>query len=74
MPKHRAIDLATVKTALTDFAASRTAMPHEKAECEFGELLLYLIRLAAKNGVDLIGAGERQLEAPGKPHIRIAGD
>jgi hypothetical protein len=74
MPEHRPIYLATIKTALTRFAASRAGMPQEQTEREFGELLLYLIRLASSSGVDLIGGGEQQLETRAKPNLRIAGE
>ena len=73
MPDQRPIYLSTVKTTLTRFAASRVGVPHEQTEREFGELLLYLIRLAEKNGVDLIGAGERQVENRSKIDCRVAG-
>jgi NTP pyrophosphatase (non-canonical NTP hydrolase) len=73
MPEQRQIYLSTVKSALTRFAASRAGAPHEQTEREFGELLLYLIRLAEKHGVDLIGAGERQIEDRAKIGISIAG-
>ncbi len=73
MPEQRPIYLSTVKTTLTRFAHSRAAMPLEQSEREFGELLLYLIRLAEKNGVDLISAGERQVDDRARLDIRVAG-
>jgi hypothetical protein len=73
MPDQRPIYLSTVKTTLTRFAASRAGMPREQSEREFGELLLYLIRLAEKNGVDLIRAGERQVDDRSKLDMRVAG-
>jgi NTP pyrophosphatase (non-canonical NTP hydrolase) len=73
MPDQRPIYLSTVKTTLTRFAASRAGVPREQTEREFGELLLYLIRLAEKHGIDLIGAGERQVESRSKMDIRVAG-
>jgi NTP pyrophosphatase (non-canonical NTP hydrolase) len=72
MSEQRPIHLSAVKSALTRFATSRAGEPHEQTEREFGELLLYLIRLAEKNGVDLIGAGERQVETRSKIDLRIA--
>jgi NTP pyrophosphatase (non-canonical NTP hydrolase) len=73
MSEQRPIYLSTVKATLARFAASRAGAPQEQTEREFGELLLYLIRLAEKNGVDLISASERQVESRAKIDVRIAG-
>ena len=73
MPEQRPIYLSTVKTTLTRFAQSRANLPREQSEREFGELLLCLIRLAAKNGVDLIYAGERQVDDRSNLDLRVAG-
>jgi NTP pyrophosphatase (non-canonical NTP hydrolase) len=72
MTENRQIHLSTVKTMLTRFADSRAGLPREQVEREFGELLLYLIRLAEKNGVDLIAASEQQIASRGKIDMRIA--
>ena len=54
--------LADVKMLLSQFAASRVGHPPKDVEAEFGDLLLYLIRLAEKLGVDLIASATTQVE------------
>jgi hypothetical protein len=56
------VDLRTVKDLLNDFASERTKLPHAQLEREFGDLLLYLVRLAERLEVDLISAGQRQID------------
>ncbi len=73
MAEQSPTQLSEIKVALTRFATSRTDAPHDQTEREFGELLLYLIRLAEKNGVDLIGASERQVENRANIDLRIVG-
>jgi hypothetical protein len=63
--KRPTIDLRSVKKTLHDFAFNRAEAPRERLEGEFGELLLYLIRLADKVGVDIIAAGEKQIQQRG---------
>jgi hypothetical protein len=56
------VDLRQVKDLLNDFANERAKLPHSQLEREFGDLLLYLVRLAERLEVDLIGAGQRQID------------
>ena len=63
--KRLTIDLRSVKMTLHDFALNRAGGPRERLEGDFGELLLYLIRLADKFDVDLIAAGEKQIQQCG---------
>jgi hypothetical protein len=56
------VDLRHVKDLLNDFANERAKLPHAQLEREFGDLLLYLVRLAEHLEVDLISAGQRQIE------------
>jgi NTP pyrophosphatase (non-canonical NTP hydrolase) len=66
MARVRKPDLATVKKVLADFALSRSGEPAEQLEAEFGDLLLFLIHLADKEGIDLIRAGQQQVERRAK--------
>jgi hypothetical protein len=62
-PKNdREVSLADVKQLLGRFAASRTNEPLKVVELEYGDLLLYLIRLADKAGVDLMTGANRALD------------
>lgn len=56
------VDLRHVKDLLNDFANERIKLPHAQLEREFGDLLLYLVRLAERLEVDLISAGQRQID------------
>lgn len=56
------VDLRLVKDLLNDFANERSKLPHAQLEREFGDLLLYLVRLAERLEVDLIGAGQKQID------------
>jgi hypothetical protein len=56
------VDLRTVKDLLNDFANERAKLPRSQLEREFGGLLLYLVRLAERLDVDLISAGQRQID------------
>lgn len=56
------VDLRTVKDLLNDFASERANLPHAQLEREFGDVLLYLVRLAERLEVDLISAGQRQID------------
>lgn len=55
-------NLQTVKQALHDFALHRGNAPLEQLEREFGELFLYLMRLADKLEVDLIAAADKCIQ------------
>jgi hypothetical protein len=57
-----AVDLRHLKDLLNEFANERTKLPHAQLEREFGDLLLYLVRLAERLDVDLISAGQRQID------------
>jgi NTP pyrophosphatase (non-canonical NTP hydrolase) len=59
-------DLTTVKRVLTRFALGRTQDSSVQLEAEFGDLLLFMINLADKQGIDLIRAGQRQVERRAK--------
>jgi hypothetical protein len=59
------MDLRLVKKTLHDFALNRAGAPRERREADLGELLLYLMRLADRLGVDLIAAGEKQIQRRG---------
>jgi len=57
-----AVDLRLVKDLLNEFANERAKLPHAQLEREFGDLLLYMVRLAERLEVDLISAGQRQID------------
>jgi NTP pyrophosphatase (non-canonical NTP hydrolase) len=59
--EHTDIALADVKRLLDQFAASRTDKPRADVEAEYGDLLLYLILLAGKSGVDLLAGANVEL-------------
>ena len=59
-------DLTTVKRVLTSFARGRTQDSTVQLEAEFGDLLLFMINLADKQGIDLLRAGQRQVERRAK--------
>lgn len=56
------VDLRAVKDVLNDFANERANASREQLERELGDLLLYLVRIAERLNVDLISAGQRQVE------------
>jgi NTP pyrophosphatase (non-canonical NTP hydrolase) len=60
--ERREIALADVKRLLDEFAASRADKSRKDAESEYGDLLLYLILLAAKSGVDLVAGANLELD------------
>jgi response regulator of citrate/malate metabolism len=62
MARIQKADLTTVKKVLTSFALGRTQDSAVQLEAEFGDLLLFMIHLADKQGIDLIRAGQRQVE------------
>jgi response regulator of citrate/malate metabolism len=59
-------DLTTVKKVLTSFALGRMQDSTVQLEAEFGDLLLFMINLADKQGIDLLRAGQRQVERRAK--------
>ena len=62
MAENQKTDLTTVKKVLTSFALGRTQDSTVQLEAEFGDLLLFIINLANKQGIDLLRAGQRQVE------------
>jgi len=56
------VALADVKRLLDQFAASRADRPRNEVEAQYGDLLLYLILLAGKSGVDLIAGANIELD------------
>jgi NTP pyrophosphatase (non-canonical NTP hydrolase) len=71
MIHRRPVNLDVVKETLTQFAADRADSPPQKVEEEFGDLLLYLVSLADKAGVDLIEAGQKRIERGAETLPRI---
>ena len=55
------ISVAAIKQLLDAYAAACAGAPREQVEKEFGELLLYLVRLADRLEFDLIAAGEKHI-------------
>ena len=62
MARAEKADLTSVKKLLTSFVLDRSGESTARLEAEFGDLLLFMIHLADKEGVDLIRAGQRQVE------------
>ena len=60
--EHTDVTLADVKRLLDQFAASRAGRSRKEAEAEYGDLLLYLILLAGKSGVDLVAGANLELD------------
>lgn len=60
--EHTAVTLADVKRLLDQFAVSRAGKPRQDVEAEYGDLLLYLILLAGKSGVDLVAGANVELD------------
>ncbi len=56
------VALADVKRLIDQFAASRAEKPRKQVEAEYGDLLLYLILLAGKSGVDLVAGANLELD------------
>jgi len=59
---HLDVTLADVRRLLDQFAASRADKPRKDVEAEYGDLLLYLILLAGKSGVDLVAGANVELD------------
>jgi NTP pyrophosphatase (non-canonical NTP hydrolase) len=66
------VTLADVKRLLDQFAASRANKPCKDVESEYGELLLYLILLAGKSGVDLVAGANVELDRKARDMPRPA--
>jgi NTP pyrophosphatase (non-canonical NTP hydrolase) len=62
MVRQEKADLSSVKKLLTSFVLNRPGDSTAQLEAELGDLLLFMIHLADKEGVDLIRAGQRQVE------------
>jgi NTP pyrophosphatase (non-canonical NTP hydrolase) len=69
--EHTDLTLADVKRLLDQFAASRADKPRKDVEAEYGDLLLYLILLAGKSGVDLVGSANRELDLRARDMPRL---
>jgi NTP pyrophosphatase (non-canonical NTP hydrolase) len=70
--EHKETTLADVKQLLDRFAASRTDKPRKDVETEYGDLLLYLILLAGKSGVDLVAGANVELDRRARDTPRAA--
>jgi len=66
------VALADVKRLLDQFAASRAGKPRSDVEKEYGDLLLYLILLAGKSGVDLLAGANVELDRRARETSRPA--
>jgi response regulator of citrate/malate metabolism len=62
MAREERANLTSVKKLLTSFVLDRSGETTTQLEADFGDLLLFMIHLADKEGVDLIRAGQRQVE------------
>jgi len=71
MARMQKADLTTVKKVLTSFALGRSQESVTQLEAEFGDLLLFMIHLADREGIDLIRAGQRQVERRAKTMPRV---
>lgn len=71
MARNQKADLTTVKKVLTSFALGRSGESAVQLEAEFGDLLLFIIHLADKEGIDLIRAGQRQVERRARTMPRV---
>jgi NTP pyrophosphatase (non-canonical NTP hydrolase) len=60
--EHMDVTPAEVRRLLDRFAASRADKPRKDVEAEYGDLLLYLILLAGKSGVDLVAGANVELD------------
>ena len=63
-----------VKQSLQRFVESRVSAPREQREREFGELLLYLVSLAEKHDVDLIGSAVNQVGDRARRRLRVVNE
>jgi hypothetical protein len=69
---HGDATLADLKRLLDQFAASRADRPRREAEAEYGDVLLYLIFLASKSGLDLLAGTNRLLDETVRDEQRLA--
>lgn len=67
LEQHGSDALRAVKEALRHFARSRASQSREEAERDFGELLLYLLKLAGRMNIDVMAACQDDLS-------RLAGE
>ena len=67
------VSMGTVKAMLARFASGHATSSRATSAREFGDLLLYLVRLADKAGVDLIAAGEQRLAEKADRMPKVAG-
>ena len=65
------VSVAAIKKLLDAYAAACAGVPREQVEKEFGELLLYLVRLAGRLDFDLIAAGEKHIARMAKSAPRL---
>lgn len=70
--EHADVTLADVKQLLDRFAASRADKPRRDVEKEYGDLLLYLMLLAGKSGVDLVAGANVELDRRARDTPRAA--
>jgi hypothetical protein len=69
---HGEVTPAEVRRLLDQFAASRAHKPRKEAEAEYGDVLLYLILLAGKAGVDLLAGANRELDVMARDRPQLA--
>lgn len=70
--EHTDVTLADIKRLLEQFAASRADKSRKDVEAEYGDLLLYLILLAGKSGVDLVAGANVELDRRARDQPRPA--
>ena len=63
--------VAAIKELLSAYADECTGVPRERVEQEFGELLLYLVRLAGRLDLNLIEAGQKQIAQSARAAPRL---
>ena len=60
-----------VTALLARFFSDRTGRTREQLEAEYGELLLYFMRLANRSGVDLIDLGQRYIDSTARTQAPV---
>lgn len=73
MARAERANLSTVKKLLASFVLDRSGETTAQLEADFGDLLLFMIHLADKEGVDLIRAGQRQVERRTRTLPKVVG-
>jgi hypothetical protein len=73
MARAERANLSTVKKLLASFVLDRSGETTAQLEADFGDLLLFMIHLADKEGVDLIRAGQRQVERRARTLPKVVG-